>query len=167
MLSEEGDLFLRSSASFLTSVCCVKYDKKLLRECIIHGDFWSSNVLIDKVNGSASLIDFQFCRLGEPEIDIAVLLGTSTPPGCRRGSSLDLLLKAYNDSFQQHSDRLDTVVTMDNFESALPHALHLILLSYETWTRNFDSDVLLRRFASVVEDVAAIAQNKNGEVGPT
>lgn len=123
--------------------------------CIIHGDFWSSNILFNTSTGEASLIDFQFCRYGQPAVDLAVLLCTSVSPDLRRGANLDQLLHNYTKAFQEHSES-KYVMSIDKYTAALPHALLLIVLSYETWTTNFDSEILLNRFASVVDDLAEV-----------
>jgi hypothetical protein len=124
--------------------------------------------MYDASTGCASLIDFQFCRFGKPEVDLAVLLGTSASVELRHGENLDVLLQCYNDSYQEHHCGGSgsgggrgggdvAVMTAERIHAALPDALHLIVLSYETWTSNFDRDALLDRFASVVEDLAASA----------
>lgn len=159
-LSIGADSFLRlHGAKYLTDRCCAPYEKPLppQDDCIIHGDFWSSNVMFNNSNGEASLIDFQFCRLGQPEVDLAVMLCTSVNPELRRGENLSDLLHQYTKSYQQHSsssNESENIMTMTKYTAALCHALHLIVLSYETWTTNFDADQLLSRFASVVEDIA-------------
>jgi aminoglycoside phosphotransferase (APT) family kinase protein len=151
-------MFLRTSAaSLLTEACCASYDTRVLPprdDCILHGDFWSSNVMFDTANGDASLIDFQFCRFGQPAVDLAVLLCTSTSAETRRGDTLEMLIQHYLVSYQHHSGSSDIVLTLESYTAALAHALHLIVLSYETWTTNFDAEILLNRFAGVVEDLA-------------
>lgn len=161
-LSAGAETFLRiGGAKYLTERCCAPYDQSLppVDDCIIHGDFWSSNVMFNRESGEASLIDFQFCRLGPPAVDIAVLLCTSASAELRRGKQLVDLLQQYSKTHSLFSGEGEDIMTETKYSAALCHALHLIVLSYETWTSNFNSDILLSRFASVVEDIANLVSN--------
>lgn len=161
-----------AGAQYLTERCCGPHAQSLPArdDCfIIHGDCWSSNVMFSS-SGEASLIDFQFCRLGQPEVDLAVLLCTSaSSPDLRRGQCLAGLLRSYSEAYRRHFDCINGTskppdhpshIDMSKYHAALAHALHVIVLSYETWTTNFPPDNILYRFASVVEDIAKI----NGSV---
>lgn len=123
-------------------------------DCIIHGDCWSSNVMISADENSAILLDFQFAQRGQPVVDLACLYASSMHPDNRRGDALQQLCAAYNHrSLSLGGSVIDAQAVMAHMNAGL----HLIVLSYDTWLQAASTQenkkILVHRYASVLEDV--------------
>lgn len=68
-------------------------------ECLIHGDFNASNVIVDESNNLAAIIDFGFGGFGSKYFDISRIIGRCTP------EFKEPLLEAYEEAQGKPLDR--------------------------------------------------------------
>ena len=117
-LIEKVDNFLTDKAfKILDEVWCNK--SKSDYETIIHGDYWSSNLLFRyNENGrpvDTFIVDFQHIGLGSPFRDILSLVYASTT-STFRAKHLDSLIKHYYQHFQKYRQYQNSISSsFDNF----------------------------------------------------
>ncbi|XP_017135753.1 uncharacterized protein LOC108151585 [Drosophila miranda] len=79
---------------------------------IVHGDIWVNNMMLDRSNSSAILVDFQNCCLGSPAIDLQFFFYTSL--------QLEVLLHQQDALLQHYYRSLTETLTLCGFRGSLP-----------------------------------------------
>ncbi|KAH8412466.1 hypothetical protein KR009_002389, partial [Drosophila setifemur] len=84
---------------------------------ILHGDAWLNNILFDKENNRAVLIDFQNCFWGSPAVDLHFFFYTGLP--------LESLFRHQGDLLEFYWQSLTNTLTLCGFKGSLPSLVQL------------------------------------------
>ncbi|XP_022208409.2 uncharacterized protein LOC111064882 [Drosophila obscura] len=79
---------------------------------IVHGDLWVNNMMLDRSNGNAILVDFQNCFLGSPAIDLQFFFYTSL--------QLEVLLHQQDALLQHYYHSLTDTLNLGGYCGYLP-----------------------------------------------
>ncbi len=69
-------------------------DFRTHRECVVHGDLNSRNILYNPIDGALAVIDFEQSYVGAPEFDIAYILSELVICGAVEGVTTDSVSKS-------------------------------------------------------------------------
>lgn len=95
---------------------------------LIHGDLWTGNVMMNEDEGLASIIDWQFARIGNPVCDIMTLLFLSGKPSAYQ-QHFTQLLECYWHSFEEAMKKNNTPVKR-TFEQLKRNAENMCIYGY-------------------------------------
>ncbi|XP_034655187.1 uncharacterized protein LOC117892963 [Drosophila subobscura] len=79
---------------------------------IVHGDLWVNNMMLDRSNGNAILVDFQNCFLGSPAIDVQFFFYTSL--------QLEVLLHQQDALLQHYYHSLTETLKLCGYTGSVP-----------------------------------------------
>ncbi|KAH8296631.1 hypothetical protein KR054_008990 [Drosophila jambulina] len=86
--------------------------KKSNFNAIVHGDLWVNNMMFDRTNNKAILVDFQDCFWGSPAIDLQFFFYTSL--------QLEILLTQQDDLLKHYFHHLHETLTCCGSREPLP-----------------------------------------------
>ncbi|KAK3868126.1 hypothetical protein Pcinc_026448 [Petrolisthes cinctipes] len=99
-----------------------------LLNTLIHNDLWTGNVMINQDDTTASIIDWQFVRLGNPVCDIITLLFLSGKPSAYQ-QHLTELLNCYWNKFEQAMKKNNVPVSI-TYEQLMRNAEDMYIYGY-------------------------------------
>ncbi|KAK3868127.1 hypothetical protein Pcinc_026449 [Petrolisthes cinctipes] len=108
-----------------------------LLNTLIHDDLWTGNVMINQDDTTASIIDWQFVRLGNPVCDIITLLFLSGKPSAYQ-QHLTELLNCYWNKFEQAMKEMSIPVSI-TYEQVKQNVEDMCIYGYMSVTDSLNT----------------------------